>query len=190
MAIDRPGAIDPHPKGRSTAESGGRRLFCFARNGAQRQGKIVVEGRCGQAIERAARPSARSAQRRTHGTAEPRQTRDEITPAPPSASADHAHGSAPRPPSPSRAASGVEAPARKKAARSRQPAWSRRQQPKTAQASRGHNGRPTGPSYLLQMPIEVTRSESKGRGRSCSFSPGTIAGFRSQHTMSSSRSEN
>jgi len=74
MAIDRPGAIDPHPKGRSIAESGGRRLFCFARNGAQRQGKIVVEGRCGQAIERAARPSARSAQRRTHGTAEPRQS--------------------------------------------------------------------------------------------------------------------
>src|SRR5829696_4611626 len=42
------GAIDPHPKGRSTAESGGRRLFCRARNGAQRQGKIVAERRCGR----------------------------------------------------------------------------------------------------------------------------------------------
>ena len=79
MAIDRPGAIDPHPKGRSIAESGGRRLFCFARNGAQRQGKIVAERRCGQAIERTARPSARSASKGRDGTADPRQTRDEIT---------------------------------------------------------------------------------------------------------------
>ena len=71
MAIDRPGAIDPHPKGRSTAKSSGRQLFCPARNGAQRQGKIVAERRCGQAIERAARPSARSAQQDATGRLTP-----------------------------------------------------------------------------------------------------------------------
>ena len=39
MAINRPGAIDPHPKGRSTAESGGRRRLVargMARSGRRK----------------------------------------------------------------------------------------------------------------------------------------------------------
>jgi hypothetical protein len=47
----RPEAIDLHPKGRNEMEGGRQRLSWTARNGAQRQGKKVEDGRCGDKIE-------------------------------------------------------------------------------------------------------------------------------------------
>ena len=51
MAVVRPEAIDLHPEGRNEMEGGRQRLSCSARNGAQRQGKKVEDGRCGDKIE-------------------------------------------------------------------------------------------------------------------------------------------
>ena len=51
MAVVRPEAIDLHPQGRNEMEGGRQRLSWTARNGAQRQGKKVEDGRCGDKIE-------------------------------------------------------------------------------------------------------------------------------------------
>lgn len=51
MAVVRPEAIDLHPKGRNEMEGGRQRLSWTARNGAQRQGKKVEDGRCRDKIE-------------------------------------------------------------------------------------------------------------------------------------------
>ena len=51
MAVVRPEAIDLHPQGRNEMEGGRPRLSWTARNGAQRQGKKVGDGRCGDKIE-------------------------------------------------------------------------------------------------------------------------------------------
>src|ERR1700750_3235009 len=51
MAVVRPEAIDLHPKGRNEMEGGRQRLSWTARNGAQRQGKKVEDGRCRHQIE-------------------------------------------------------------------------------------------------------------------------------------------
>ena len=51
MAVVRPEAIDLHPQGRNEMEGGRQRLSWTARNGAQRQGKKVEDGRCRDKIE-------------------------------------------------------------------------------------------------------------------------------------------
>ena len=51
MAVVRPEAIDPHPKGCNAVEGGRRRLFCLAMQSRRRRKKVVA-GRCGDKIER------------------------------------------------------------------------------------------------------------------------------------------
>lgn len=58
MAVVRPEAIDLHPQGRNEMKGGRQRLSWTARNGAQRQGKKVEDGRCGDKIESPRRGSA------------------------------------------------------------------------------------------------------------------------------------
>jgi len=63
MAVVRPEAIDPHPKGWNEVEGGRRRLFWFAMQSRRRRKKVVA-GRCGDKIESgvAGRPSVRPSQ--------------------------------------------------------------------------------------------------------------------------------